>query len=101
MLDEDIEVHDHDTRDQGEYRGHAGYGRSLKDWGAAWADWTMEPEEYIDARDQAAVGVPHEGDWPGCAPCLNGALHDVYATDPARVAHARLTASRGCPPAPP
>ena len=55
MLDEDIDVHDYDTPDQGTYRGHTGYGRWLKDWGAAWADWTMEPQDYIDAGDQVVV----------------------------------------------
>jgi ketosteroid isomerase-like protein len=55
MLDEDIDVHDYDTPDKGAYRGHAGYGRWLKDWGAAWADWTMEPQDYIDAGDQTVV----------------------------------------------
>ena len=55
LLAEDIDVHDYDTPDQGTYRGHAGYGRWLKDWGAAWADWTMEPQDYIDAGDQVVV----------------------------------------------
>src|SRR2546421_2272182 len=55
MLDEDIDVHDYDTPDQGTYRGHTGYGLWLKDWGTAWADWTMEPQDYIDAGDQVVV----------------------------------------------
>jgi len=55
MLDEEIDVHNYDTPDQGAYRGHAGYGRWLKDWGAAWADWTMEPQDYIDAGERVVV----------------------------------------------
>jgi ketosteroid isomerase-like protein len=51
-LDEEIEVHDHDTPDQGEYRGHTGFGRWLEEWGAAWAEWNIEPEEFIDAGDR-------------------------------------------------
>ena len=38
MLDEGIEVDDHDTPDQGAYRGHAGVERWLRDWGEAWAE---------------------------------------------------------------
>jgi ketosteroid isomerase-like protein len=51
IFDEAIEVHDHDTPDQGVYRGHAGYARYLADWGAAWSTWTVSPEEFIDAGD--------------------------------------------------
>jgi ketosteroid isomerase-like protein len=55
MFDEEVEVHDHDTPDQGAYRGHEGYGRWLDDWGAAWAEWSIEPEEFIDAGDSVVV----------------------------------------------
>jgi ketosteroid isomerase-like protein len=51
LTHEDVEVHDHDTPDQGSYHGHSGVARWLEDWGAAWAEWTYEPEEYIDAGD--------------------------------------------------
>jgi ketosteroid isomerase-like protein len=50
-FDEQIEVHDHDTPDQGEYRGHEGVGRWLTEWGAAWGEWSIEPQEYIDAGE--------------------------------------------------
>jgi ketosteroid isomerase-like protein len=55
MIDEGVEVYDHDTPDQGDYRGHAGYARWLEDWGAAWAEWSIEPEEFIDAGDSVIV----------------------------------------------
>ena len=55
LFDEDVEIYDHDTPDQGTYRGHAGYARWLEDWGAAWADWSMEVEEYIDAGDSVVT----------------------------------------------
>jgi ketosteroid isomerase-like protein len=55
MIDEEVEVYDHDTPDQGDYRGHAGYARWLEDWGAAWAEWSIEPEEFIDAGDSVVV----------------------------------------------
>ena len=57
MFDEHVEVHDHDTPDQGDYRGHAGYVRWLEDWGAAWADWSIDVEEYFDAGDWVVVFV--------------------------------------------
>jgi ketosteroid isomerase-like protein len=57
MFDEEVEVYDHDTPDQGEYRGHVGYARWLEDWGAAWAEWSIEPEEFIDAGDSVIVTI--------------------------------------------
>jgi ketosteroid isomerase-like protein len=50
-LDENVVVHDHDTPDQGHYRGHVGFGRWLEDWEAAWAEYTFEAEEFVDAGD--------------------------------------------------
>ena len=55
VLDEQVEVYDHDTPDQGPYRGHADYQRWLDEWGAAWAEWSIEPEEFIDAGDSVVV----------------------------------------------
>jgi ketosteroid isomerase-like protein len=57
LFDEGIEIHDHDTPDQGAYVGHAGLGRWLDDWGAAWSEWSIEPEEYIDAGDSVVVFI--------------------------------------------
>jgi ketosteroid isomerase-like protein len=57
MFDEEVQVYDHDTPDQGEYRGHAGAGRWLDDWGAAWAEWSIEPEEFIDAGSSVVVVI--------------------------------------------
>ncbi len=53
-LDEQIEVHDHDLVDAGNYQGHAGFGSWLENWGAAWSDFTIEPEEFLDAGDRVA-----------------------------------------------
>jgi ketosteroid isomerase-like protein len=58
MVDEECEVHDHDAPDQaGAYRGHAGVRRWLDDWGAAWAEWSIEPDEFIDADDYVVAVV--------------------------------------------
>jgi uncharacterized protein len=57
LVHEDIKVLDHDAPDQGEYRGHAGVAQWLEDWGAAWGEWTYEPEQYIDAGDIVVVFI--------------------------------------------
>jgi ketosteroid isomerase-like protein len=55
LFDREVEVHDHDTPDQGDYRGHEGVTRWLEDWGAAWADWNIEPEEFLDAGNSVVI----------------------------------------------
>jgi ketosteroid isomerase-like protein len=57
FLDENAEVHDHDTPDQGVYHGVAGVERWLRDWGDAWGEWLIETEEFIDAGDTVIVVV--------------------------------------------
>ena len=57
MVHESGEVHDHDSPDQGTYRGHAGVARWLQDWGDAWSEWSFDPEEFIDAGDKVVVVV--------------------------------------------
>ena len=57
LVHEGIEVHDHDTPDQGAYSGRDGVERWLRDWSDAWADWNSEPEEFIDAGDAVVVVV--------------------------------------------
>jgi ketosteroid isomerase-like protein len=52
---EGVEVHDHDTPDQGDYRGHAGLGRYLEDWAAAWSEFSMEPEEFLDVGERVVM----------------------------------------------
>jgi ketosteroid isomerase-like protein len=54
---EDFEIHDHDILDAREYRGRTGYARWLEDWGAAWAEFSVEPEEFIDADDDHVIIV--------------------------------------------
>ena len=53
----DLEIHDHDTPDQSDYRGYEGLTRWLEEWGAAWAAWSIEPEEFIDAGDSVVVFI--------------------------------------------
>jgi ketosteroid isomerase-like protein len=57
LFDEKVKVYDHDTPDQGVYRGHQGVRRWLEDWGAAWAEWSIEPEKLIDAGDSVVVFI--------------------------------------------
>ena len=57
LIDEEVEVHDHDIPDAHAYRGHAGWACWFEDWGAAWAEQSVEPEEFIDADDDRAMLV--------------------------------------------
>src|SRR5437588_12476312 len=57
LFHESVEVHDHDTPDQGDYRGHEGLARYLGDWGAAWAEWSIEPDEFIDAGNSVVIFI--------------------------------------------
>jgi len=55
--DPEVEVHDHDAPDQGDYLGREGLTRWLEDWGAAWADWSIELDEFIDAGDSVVIFI--------------------------------------------
>jgi ketosteroid isomerase-like protein len=55
LLGDEVEVHDHDILDAGEYRGHAGVGQWLEDWSAAWSDFSMEPEEFIEVGERVVA----------------------------------------------
>jgi ketosteroid isomerase-like protein len=57
VLGDEVEVHDHDIMDAGEYRGHAGFGRWLEDWASAWSESTMEPEDFLDAGDRVVAFI--------------------------------------------
>jgi ketosteroid isomerase-like protein len=57
MFAEEVEVHDHDTPDQGDYLGHEGVRRWLEDWGDAWAQWSIEPDEFIDAGNAVVIFI--------------------------------------------
>ena len=52
LMHEDIEVHDHDVMDAGEYRGHLAFARWLENWDAAWSEFSIEPEEFLDAGER-------------------------------------------------
>jgi ketosteroid isomerase-like protein len=51
-LHEEVEAHDHDVVDAGEYRGHAGFRRWLENWDVAWSEFSMVPEEFVDAGER-------------------------------------------------
>ena len=55
-LDQEVEVHDHDILDAGQYRGHSGIARWLEDWGAGLPVISLELQEFIDAGE-AVVAV--------------------------------------------
>jgi hypothetical protein len=55
--DPQIEVHDHDAPDQGDYRGQEGVRLWLDDWGAAWAEWSIDLDEFIDAGNRVVIFI--------------------------------------------
>jgi ketosteroid isomerase-like protein len=55
-IDEDVEIHDHDILDAGEYRGRSGFTRWVEDWGAGLPVISLDLQEFIDAGD-AVVAV--------------------------------------------
>lgn len=54
-VDQDIEITDHDIPDQQGYRGHDGLARWLEDWATAWAEYTIEPTDFLDAGKYVVV----------------------------------------------
>jgi len=56
-MHEELEAHDHDIMDAGEYRGHEGFRRWLEDWSSAWSEFSMEPEEFIDTGERVVVVI--------------------------------------------
>jgi ketosteroid isomerase-like protein len=54
-LDEDVVIYDHDILDAGDYRGHDGYARWFEDFGAAWSDFALSIEEYLDIGEHVVV----------------------------------------------
>src|SRR6478609_169212 len=83
--DPEVEVHDHDAPDQGDYLGREGLTRWLEDWGAASADWSIELDEFIDAGDSVVIFIrmKAEGRDSGIALDRKDAL--VYEIRDARV----------------
>ena len=85
VLHEAIEVHDHDIMDASEYRGHAGFGRWLEDWAAAWSDYSMEPEEFFDAGARVAVFIRQKTTGKGSGVALERQDAMVFEVDDAKV----------------
>ena len=79
LVDPEIEVHDHDSPDQGSYRGHAGFTRWLEDWGAAWADWSVEPQEFIDAGESVVVVLRMKAEGRGSGINIDRQDAEVFA----------------------
>ena len=55
LLDESIEIYDHDVPDLGVHRGHDGWRKWWGDWASAWEQWRTQFEEIVDGGDRAAV----------------------------------------------
>jgi ketosteroid isomerase-like protein len=55
LLDDDVEVHDHDILDASEYRGREGFARWFENWGEVFPEFEVQPEEFIDAGERVVV----------------------------------------------
>ena len=56
-MDDRIECHDHDVPEGGHHRGHEGFVRFIETWNEAWAEWSMDVQEFLDAGDSVVVLV--------------------------------------------
>jgi ketosteroid isomerase-like protein len=56
-MSKDIESYDHDVPESGDYRGFDGFVRFLENWGEAWAEWSMDPQEFLDAGNKVVVFI--------------------------------------------
>ncbi len=54
-FDQQIEIHDHDIPDAPVYRGHDGFARWVENWASPWEQFSMDPQEFIDAGDLVVV----------------------------------------------
>ena len=52
---EDLEIEDHDIPERGEYQGREGFLRWIEEWAVPWGEWSLEPQEFIDAGDRVIV----------------------------------------------
>src|SRR5438309_6326466 len=77
ILHEQVEVYDHDIMDAGEHRGHAGFARWLEDWGAAWSEYAMEPEDFVDAGERVVAFIVQKTTGHGSGVALE--RHDAMA----------------------
>ena len=94
MFDEDVEIYDHDTPDQGVYRGHAGVASWLEEWGAAWAAWSIEPEEFIDAGDQVVIPLRLSAKGRQSGIPVEMTVCEIFSFRDGRVVRRRLYADR-------
>ena len=56
-VDDTIECYDHDVPEGGNHRGREGFVRFVENWSDAWAAWSMDVQDYLDAGDRVVVFV--------------------------------------------
>ena len=90
-IDPQIEIHDHDLPDAGEYREIDGMFRWQADWEASWESWRWEPEEFLAAGDRVVVALRVHAKGAGaawkstastarCGPCGTARAYDSITT---------------------
>src|SRR4051812_42204755 len=85
-LAEQVEVYDHDLPDAGEYRGHTGFARWLEDWATPWSQYSLRPEEYLDAGDRVVVVVRMSATGRGSGAEVEREDAIVYAVEDGEIA---------------
>src|SRR5215211_6187550 len=55
LVAHDVEVHDHDMFDAGQYVGHEGFARWLQDWSDAWVEWTIDVQEVLEVESRVLL----------------------------------------------
>jgi ketosteroid isomerase-like protein len=55
LVADDVEVHDHDMFDAGQYIGHEGFARWLQDWADAWVEWTIDVHEVVEVDNRVLL----------------------------------------------
>jgi ketosteroid isomerase-like protein len=85
LLAVDVEIYDHDTPDQGGYQGHQGFEQWLADWGAAWAGWSLDVHEFIDAGERVVALVRMTATGRGSGVEVNRADAIIYTVRDGRI----------------
>jgi ketosteroid isomerase-like protein len=55
VVDPQIEIHDHDVPEAGEYRGLEGLAEWQRNWEREFESWRWEPEEFVEVADRVVA----------------------------------------------
>jgi ketosteroid isomerase-like protein len=55
VLDDEVEIYDHDLLDAEGYRGRDGFERWRERWASAWSRFRLDPKEYVEVGETVVV----------------------------------------------